>query len=395
MGRMNLRSLVDRLQRVGTASRAELAKSLNMSAPTAGKITEALLRHGVVEEVRAGETLLRSRATPDGASTRRGRPGRMLRLDRSTARFIGIELGASHTCLGPFAVGVGSDERWPYRFETPASAGEWVCRLKEAASLSNVPDHWGVLVSVPGIVDEQAGTVIFSPNLHWTEQISLPELIRGVWDVPVTLVQEERALALGHQQSDPDGGDFLLIDVGEGVGSAAIVSGRLYVTPQSISGELGHTPVLGNSRRCGCGAIGCVETLLSTSGLLRSFAEARGGSEATWQELLDHVTARGVDPWLCVTLDAAAAMIAGALNILGLRRVVVTGRVVELAPTVIDYLTVAILKGAMWARFGRVTVEAAPRRRKAGLAAVGIERLVLPRIILNPNSPRGRTSRSV
>ncbi|MCX6903494.1 MAG: hypothetical protein NTW03_08455, partial [Verrucomicrobia bacterium] len=71
-------------------------------------------------------------------------------------------------------------------------------------------------------------------------------------------------------------------------------------------------------------------------------------------------------------------VIAGALNVLGLRRVVVTGSLTEMPPVVLDYLSKAIIKGSMWARFGEVTVQAAPRRRIAGLVAVGLDRLVLP-----------------
>ena len=50
MGRLNRRSLVARLQRLGVASRADLAKSLGMSQPTAGRIADELLEIGVVEE---------------------------------------------------------------------------------------------------------------------------------------------------------------------------------------------------------------------------------------------------------------------------------------------------------------------------------------------------------
>jgi hypothetical protein len=32
----------------------------------------------------------------------------------------------------------------------------------------------------------------------------------------------------------------------------------------------------------------------------------------------------------------------------------------------------------MWGRFGRIDVEAAPRRRIAGLVSVGLDRLVVP-----------------
>jgi hypothetical protein len=41
-------------------------------------------------------------------------------------------------------------------------------------------------------------------------------------------------------------------------------------------------------------------------------------------------------------------------------------------------MAAAIERGALWARLGRVEVESAPRRRRAGLISAGIERLVLP-----------------
>jgi hypothetical protein len=58
--------------------------------------------------------------------------------------------------------------------------------------------------------------------------------------------------------------------------------------------------------------------------------------------------------------------------------VVITGALAELHSAVKEHLTRAIVKGAVWARFGALIVETAPRRRAAGLVAVGIDRLVLP-----------------
>jgi glutamate synthase (NADPH/NADH) small chain len=43
MGQLNRRALLRRLQKLGVASRAELAKSLGMSQPTAGKIVDELI----------------------------------------------------------------------------------------------------------------------------------------------------------------------------------------------------------------------------------------------------------------------------------------------------------------------------------------------------------------
>jgi predicted NBD/HSP70 family sugar kinase len=395
MGWINKRTLLWRLQRMGVASRADLARSLGMSYPTAGKIADELLELGVLEEVNGDEGIGRidvARATVPPA--RMGRPGRMLRLNRSEARFLGIQLGVSRTSLSPLPVGADQEDHWAVEVDTPASADGWVRELRRASSEIAAKDFWGVLVSVPGIVDERSGRVWFSPNLHWTETVELAGLIQQVWSAPVVLVQEERALALGHQYLDPQSEDFLLVDFGDGVGGAAILGGKLHESPLPLSGELGHTPVPGNRRRCGCGAVGCVETLVSTRGLLQSCTEEHGSASESWSALCATVKHKGVEPWLSVTLDTTASVIAGALNVLGLNHVVVSGSLTDLPSAVMDYLSAAIVKGAMWARFGQVKVEAAPRRRTAGLVAVGLDRVVLPRTGVVEVSPARARLRS-
>jgi glucokinase len=235
----------------------------------------------------------------------------------------------------------------------------------------------GVIVSVPGVVDEAAGRVLYSPNLHWTERAQLPELVRAVWPLPVLVVQEIRALALGHLAANPETENFLLVDFGDGVGGAVIEGGQLFSHPLPLSGELGHTPVAGNSRPCGCGAIGCVETLLSRAGLLESHAALANG-DSGWDGLQRTVAAGVIPAWLGDALDSLGPILAGALNVLGLRRVVVTGSLTELGPAVMQRLETGVIRGAMWARFGEVICEAAPRRRLAGLVAAGIDRLLFP-----------------
>jgi predicted NBD/HSP70 family sugar kinase len=345
-----------------------------LSQPTAGKIADDLLLAGMIEECDPEPQNESARELPP----KLGRPARMLRLNRTDPRFVGIQLGIHETGFAALPVGVDPGDRWMLQLPTPATADAWGRQLRRAAKELKVPKPWAVMVSVPGIVDEAAGVVLFSPNLHWTEAANLKELVREVWPGPVLLVQEERALALGHQYLDPECDDFLLVDFGDGVGAAVVVAGRLSANPLPISGELGHNPVMGNTRPCGCGATGCLETLASTRGLLRSFAEAHPSAAPDWAALKRCVEKSGIEPWLAETLDATAVGIAGALNVIGLRHVVLTGALPELSPLVVEHLSTAIERGAMWARFGRVEVEAAPRRRTAGLVAVGIDRFVHP-----------------
>jgi predicted NBD/HSP70 family sugar kinase len=157
-----------------------------------------------------------------------------------------------------------------------------------------------------------------------------------------------------------------------------IVDGRPHANPLPVSGELGHTPVLGNRRACGCGSTGCLETLVSQQGLLASFQKAQRARTGTWEALVAHIAQQGVAPWLADALDATGAIIAGAVNVLGLRHVVVTGCLTEFPGMVVEHLTAAIRRGALWGRFGEIVVQTAPRRRIAGLVTMGLDRLVLP-----------------
>jgi predicted NBD/HSP70 family sugar kinase len=393
MGQINKRTLLGRLRKMGQGSRAELARLLGISQPTAGRIVDELLEAGVLEEIQDHSTAPESKN-----NGKLGRPSRMLRLDSTRARFVAIQLGVTETRLALLPLGTGNEERWDVCFRTPITAEEWLKQLREAAPRSDSKGLWGVLVSTPGIVDEESGRILFSPNLHWSEKVDLPGMIKEIWDAPVLLVQEERALSLGHHAAVPEDENFLLVDFGEGVGGAVVVRGHSYSSPLPISGELGHTPVLGNWRPCGCGAVGCVETLVSTRGLLQSFALAAPDAPHTWAGLTEYIAREGVAGWLAEALGATAAVIAGAVNVLGVGHVVITGSLTELAPEVLHYLEQAVINGTMWARFGKVTCVSAPRRRTAGLVCVGIDRLVStlsdnkaeePSNLLRPLHPAG------
>jgi predicted NBD/HSP70 family sugar kinase len=366
--RANERTLVGMLMRMRSASRAQLAKAAGISEPTCGKIIDQLIEAEVVREMNDREPSRR----------RAGRPGRMVRLDTTHSRFLAIQLDVVETSLALVPVGATVEDRWEMVLPTTNTAQGWLQQARVAARKMATGDLWGVLVSTPGIVDEKVGRVLFSPNVHWSEKADIPAMIRKVWDAPVLLIQENRAAALGHLYAEPKSQDFLLVDFGHGVGGAIIEGGRLFHSPLPLNSELGHTPIPGNHRQCGCGAMGCLETKMSRSGLLRSFVEANRGQPEEWSALLAHVQSHGIRPWLAESLDAAASVVAGSLNVLGIRRVVVTGSLTEMPPGVIERLAGSIRQGALWGRFGEVICEGAPHRRIAGLVAAGIDRLLVP-----------------
>jgi predicted NBD/HSP70 family sugar kinase len=374
--RTNQRTVVSLLQQLGTASRADLAKAAGLSQPTAGKIITELERLGFLQQVG-------SPGDPDAghgsdSAPRLGRPRQLVQLDSRQARFMAIELGVEHTRIAALPVAAKLNDEWAFAFPTPKSPDAWTQELKRVVAALPKHELWGILVSVPGIVDEGEDKVLLSPNLHWLEKADLTKTIGAVLDLPVVLVQEIRALALGHLAAEPDVQDFLLVDFGVGVGGAIVKAGKPYSSPLPMSGEIGHTLVQGNERRCGCGSVGCLETLVSERGLLESFARAHRISKPAWARLARHVDDHGIEPWLAQALVTTAIVISGTLNVLGLARVVLTGRLAELPKVALDLIAAEVRQAALWARFGDVVCLSAPRRRAAGLVITGIDRLVLP-----------------
>ncbi len=394
--RRHQRLVVDGLLAEEGLSRADLSQRTGLSPPTVGKVADELIRAGVIESCESSEPT-GSVPVGDGAGVGSeppvalGRPSRPLRLDRTTPRYVALQLGVRRTRLAAIPVSpramdcpAGKCVRgggWSVDFRTPRRSQTWLSRLKQVAKQVRLSRPWSVLVSVPGVVNEGAARVLYSPNLHWTEQADLVELVRGVWDAPVLLCQEIRALALGHLSSEPGEPDFLLVDFGDGVGAALMQGGRLYCGSLPLSGELGHTPSPGNTRLCGCGAIGCIETLVSRPGLLASYQQRRNRrvvSRLSWRELAGDIDRGGVPAWMKQSLESAATVIGGAMNFAGVRQVVITGSLTELPAVVTEYLAGRIERAAMWARFGSVKISVAPRRRAAGLAMAAIDRLLIP-----------------
>ena len=361
----NQGALVDQLLRLGVATRAELAKATGMSQPTSGKIIDELLEAAIVETV------------DDEARERNvGRPGKLVRLAREPARFLIIELGVERTSLAARPLAPIELESWPHSFETPPTETAWGERLRNELVGLPLSEAWGVVLSVPAMVDERAGKVLLSPNLHWLERANLPELVGSVLGAPVTLIQEVKALALGELHAQKHHGDFLLVDVGAGVGGAVVLGQRPYDSPLPIAGEIGHTRVRGNERPCGCGNRGCIETLVAVPYLLQTLRETSGDARAGLAELCTLLEAEKLEPWLADALDSLGACIGGALNLYGLERVLLTGFLHALPSTPRDYLADAIRRSSTWSRFSRVEVGFAPRRRARGLVLAGIQRFV-------------------
>jgi glucokinase len=192
--------------------------------------------------------------------------------------YAGVDLGGTKTAVAIL------DEEGTVRGETvfPTRPEEgpqvWADRAAEAVRALAPQGVVAVGVGAAGQVQED-GTLVatanvggwrdFNPGAWVGERLG----VRGQTDNDAkTQLRAELYLGSARGAVCP-----LLVTVGTGIGSAFARGGEIYRGSHNFAGELGHTPVLGQTRRCGCGARGHLETVASGRGIERTARERAAG----------------------------------------------------------------------------------------------------------------------
>jgi glucokinase len=85
------------------------------------------------------------------------------------------------------------------------------------------------------------------------------------------------------------------LTLGTGLGSGLIVNGSLYTGTSGFGGEFGHTIVNPDGSQCGCGQRGCIETLVSGTGIVSTaFKKMRGTKAGMLREIPPPLTAEKI-----------------------------------------------------------------------------------------------------
>jgi N-acetylglucosamine repressor len=299
-------------------SRAAVARRTALSRTSVGDAVAELLARGLVEEI-----------GPDRPS--RGKPPILLRLNPDARHIVGIDVsgadfrGAVVNLRGEVrhALTLPRDNRsGAAALET---AYDLLDRLVRAASAPLL----GLGVGTPGLIDPLRGShVHWAVNLDWLD-LPLRELLEQRYGVAVQVVNDSRAAAMGEYffGSSHPSGNLVVIKSEEGLGAGIVLAGRLLHGDASGAGEIGHLVLAPDGRRCRCGNYGCVETLASTSALIRAAGTSdfaglvdayRAGARLARQAVSEAGRALGMAVAVLVsTLNVRDVVIAGHLTRFG------------------------------------------------------------------------------
>ncbi len=140
----------------------------------------------------------------------------------------------------------------------------------------------GVGIGIPGPITKD-GTVLNCVNLGWGMFNVEEKLSQMLGGVTVKAGNDANVAALGETWQGGGRGfeDLVLVTLGTGVGGGVIIGGKIVTGSNGAAGEIGHIPAVygGDAEKCGCGKLGCLETVGSATGIVREAKKLLAKSE--------------------------------------------------------------------------------------------------------------------
>ena len=264
--RANRSLLLRALHHGGPASRAHLAKLVGLTPATVSSVVKELLDAGIVREL--GRT-----------SGNVGKPATVVGIEPDGRHIVSVSLSDPDCVVGAIvdlSGAVVARRTYARGGRVGVAAVELVVSICDELVAAADRPVLGVGVASPGIVDP-AGVVLRAARLGWTH-VDLAAELRRRTTLPVHVANDANAAALAHLTfGPPQGIDFLLVRVGQGVGVGIVLDGDLFRGPRSAAGEIGHVVVDPEGAPCTCGKRGCLETVISAP-ILDTMLGAAGGS---------------------------------------------------------------------------------------------------------------------
>lgn len=114
-------------------------------------------------------------------------------------------------------------------------------------------------IGIAGQVDLK-GVVQYAPNLHW-RNVLLKEQLEDSLGMRVVVINDVRAATWGEWGFGAGIGinNLVVLFIGTGIGGGVVNGGNMLIGCNNIAGELGHTTLVINGRKCHCPNFGCLE----------------------------------------------------------------------------------------------------------------------------------------
>lgn len=255
---MNKRNVLSCIEDNQPINRSAIAQMVGLSIPAVMSITDELLEHGMIQSIgRMGSGV--------------GKHPEQFTICGSHFRYVGVDVGRINTRVvitGQDGEVLISTSQLTKDAEEPEKCIEHLCKqVKDTLEKSEVDEETvvGVCIAMPGLIESDTGTVIFSPDFGW-RGIPLEKLAQKQLD-PLHVIVRNANRAQARWETRPGMNNkestIFCVGLGYGIGSGIISNGEVYYGSSGTSGEIGHIIVNPNGPVCLCGNNGCLEAVSS------------------------------------------------------------------------------------------------------------------------------------
>jgi glucokinase len=144
--------------------------------------------------------------------------------------------------------------------------------VEELGSRSSIA---AIGVAIPGLVNRQTDRVIAPRDLPATTVEDLHGELMRATGLRVELENDANAAAYGEYKVGAGRGarNLFYMMIGNGIGGAIILDGKLWTGASGFAGEVGHITIDTEGIECVCGNTGCLETVASAPSIVRRARE--------------------------------------------------------------------------------------------------------------------------
>lgn len=207
-------------------------------------------------------------------------------------------------------------------------------------------------IAIPGLVNRNTDRVVVSRDLPSTVREDMHAEFMKASGARVEIENDANAAAYGEYKVGAGRGsrDMFYITIGEGIGGAIILDGKLWTGASGFAGEFGHITIDAEGIECECGNTGCLETLASAPSIVRRANDRLyrdGTSSLSKLAINKNFTADDVaheakngDDFSMMMIERTGRYIgigvASVLNLLNIERVVLGGGVMDAGELILN-----------------------------------------------------------
>jgi len=344
-------------------SRAELSVHTGLNKASVSVITKKLLDDGLIHEDRIGE-----------AARIGGRKPIMLTFNGKAALTLSLDVAPNYVegliaCI---------DGKILYESEirgikvTSENVLDHITAMVEKLTLHVEETPHGIIglcIAIHGHVNQ--GEIVFAPN--YTLQSDLKARLEEVYPFYVYLENEANLAALGEYTFGSASDSLVSLSIHTGIGAGIVENGRLRSGKKGTAGEIGHSILYPDGRKCPCGNEGCLEQYASHQAVYAELEQLLALPGINSSVVIERY--KKGDPLVQKTLQSNAHYLSIAVNNLTViyepDLVVINSSIYSQIPELID-----ILKGDLKGKFSSETNVANSSLKKKATLFGGVAKSV-------------------